>query len=152
MIANYRLLPEPAVAWVARLLPPGELALGLLLLSGLGGAFIAVLAMLLLGVFARAMAINIKRGRSHIDCGCGHSLLRQNLRWSLVVRNMVLTALLLPSLAGVGTVPVAVLLAGIGAGTTFYLLYAAANALAALPRAERLTPRAFGTGHPIGAH
>ena len=48
---------------------------------------LALVAMALLALFAAAMAINIRRGRDHIDCGCGQSFLRQTLSWMLVARN-----------------------------------------------------------------
>jgi hypothetical protein len=40
------------------------------------------------------MAINIRRGRRHIDCGCFQSALKQTLSWILVARNGVLALLL----------------------------------------------------------
>jgi hypothetical protein len=101
VVANYRILPEPLVAPVASALPLVELALGLALLAG--GQRVAVLpAALLLVVFAAAMAINIRRGRSHIDCGCGHPHLRQTLGWPLVWRNLALAAVVLPRLLPAG--------------------------------------------------
>ncbi len=87
VIGNYRLLPEALVAPVAGLLPIVELAVGAALMLGIGAAA-TVPAMLLLLLFALAMAINIRRGRRHIDCGCGQSGLRQNLGWGLVLRNL----------------------------------------------------------------
>ena len=48
----------------------------------------------LLLLFAAAMAINIVRGRRHIDCGCFQSALKQTLNWILVARNCGLAALL----------------------------------------------------------
>jgi hypothetical protein len=100
-------------------------------------SFSAALASIaLLAVFAAAMAINLLRGRSAIDCGCGQSFLAQTLSWTLVVRNGVLAALLLPSLIAAGPVALSVALAGAGAGFAFFLLYLLLNALAALPRPE----------------
>jgi hypothetical protein len=94
VIANYRLLPRPAVRPVALLLPWAEGAIGLALLASNGVA--AVGAILLLLVFAFAMTVNIRRGRSHIDCGCGIGGLHQPLRPALVRRNLALAAALLP--------------------------------------------------------
>ncbi len=135
VIANYRLLPDMLVAPTAELLPPLEVALGLLLLTGVGRPFAPLGAMLLLAVFAAAMAINIRRGRSHIDCGCNQSFLRQPLRWSLVMRNALLMLALVPALAMTGAVPLAVLVAGACGGAAFFMLYVLANVLAALPGA-----------------
>ena len=135
VIANYRLLPRPLVGPVSALLPPVELVLGALLLSGLAKDWTALAAIGLLALFAAAMAINLRRGRYEIDCGCGQSFLKQSLRWSLVSRNAVLAALLLPSLwAAPATLSLAV--AGASAGLGFFLLYLLANTLSALPRPD----------------
>ena len=72
VIANYRLLPDALVAPAAALLPGVELLVGAGLLLGFA-PLAPMVAIALLLVFAAAMAINIGRGRRHIDCGCGHS-------------------------------------------------------------------------------
>ena len=137
VIANYRLLPRWAVAPAASLLPPLEMVLAALLLSAWFKPWPAVAALLLLLLFATAIAINLKRGRDYIDCGCGQTFLKQTLRWTLVWRNAGLAALLLPSLllSGPGTMSVA--LTGMAAGLGFFLLYLALNILAALPGMRR---------------
>lgn len=142
VIANYRLLPGPLVSPAAMLLPPVEILLGAMLLGGVARPFTSLAAMALLGLFAAAMAINIRRGRSHIDCGCNQAFLHQPLRWTLVARNLVLTAALLPSLAVTTPVSTATLTAGVAAGAAFFMLYLLVNAFAALPR----------PGQVIGAH
>ncbi|HEX3756189.1 MAG TPA: MauE/DoxX family redox-associated membrane protein [Rhizomicrobium sp.] len=134
VIANYRLLPEALVAPASWLLPPAELALGLWLLSGVAGPAAAVAAMLLFALFALAMAINLRRGRAHIDCGCNSAILRQELRWSLVARNLALAVLLLPGLFLAAPIAMPVWFAGACAGAVFFMLYLLVNALAALPR------------------
>jgi hypothetical protein len=91
-VENYRLLPEALVPVTARALPVVELAAGGLLLFPetclLGGA----LALLLLVVVTTAVAINLSRGHTGIDCGCG-GLSSQPLSWALVGRNAILMAL-----------------------------------------------------------
>ena len=134
VISNYRLLPRVLVGPVSALLPPLELILGALLLSGLAQGWAALAAMTLLAVFAAAMAINLRRGRAAIDCGCGQSFLKQTLSWSMIARNAVLAALLLPSLGTSVPVSMPLLLAGCGAGLAFALLYLVANSISALPR------------------
>ena len=136
VIANYRLLPRQMVAPAAALLPPLEFILGALLLSGLAQNWTALTAIGLLALFAAAMAVNLRRGRSAIDCGCGQSFLAQTLSWTLVARNAVLAALLLPSLVLTGPTALSSALTGAGAGLAFFLLYLLFNALAALPRPE----------------
>ena len=134
VIANYRLLPRAAVAPAALLLPPLELVLGTALITGvmLGWAVPAAAALLLL--FAGAMAINLRRGRDAIDCGCGQSHLRQTISATLVARNAALAALLLPSLGAPASATQPILLAGIGAGLAFALLGSLLNTISALAR------------------
>jgi len=137
VVANYRLLPRALALPVAALLPPVELMLGLLLLSAQFRPFAEFAAIGLLALFAAAMAINIRRGRTQIDCGCGQSFLKQTLSWTLVWRNAGLTALLLPSLAEVGSATMSMLLTGVAAGLALFLLYLALNIFAALPGMRR---------------
>lgn len=133
VIANYRLLPRFAVASASALLPPLEMIIGVLLLSGLLTPWAPLAALALLFAFAAAMAINLRRGRSSIDCGCGQSFLKQTLRWTLVARNAGLALLLLPSLS----MPAAAFApSGIAAGLAFFLLYLVLNTICALPPVE----------------
>lgn len=139
VVANYRLLPDALIAPVAALLPPGELALGAgMIVSGLSGGLLRPLGFIaaaLFLVFAGAMAINVRRGRTQIDCGCGHSGLRQPIGPALVARNLVLAAFALvhalagsadPALAGTN------LAIALVAGACLYLLTELFNALVAL--------------------
>jgi hypothetical protein len=93
VLANYRLLPDFALVPMALTLPPLEAAVGATLLCS-PSPWPQLAAVGLLTVFASAMAINIARGRHHIDCGCFQSALKQSLSWTLVARNMALVALL----------------------------------------------------------
>ncbi|CAN5345163.1 hypothetical protein BH10PSE12_BH10PSE12_18430 [soil metagenome] len=136
VIANYRLLPEAMVETTARLLPFIELATGVALILG-EWRVAPVVAIALLLVFAAAMAINLKRGRRHIDCGCGQSVLRQQLSWALVVRNLLLVVLLaprpltggMPDLTGIG---IAVM-----SGLSLFLVYLLFNTVIALATQDR---------------
>lgn len=132
VIADYRLLPRGLAPVASALLPPVEMLVGLLLLSALLMPWAAVAAVALLALFAAAMAVNIARGRAHIDCGCGQSFLKQTLRWTLVARNGALALLLLPSLSSAA----AATPSGIAAGLAFFLLYLVLNTIAALPPIE----------------
>jgi len=134
VIANYRLLPDWAVLPAAALLPPLELLLAIGLLSAQAQPWPELAAIALLLLFAGAMAINIARGRVHIDCGCGQACLAQHLSRRLVARNLVLAALLLPSLVPPAPVPIPALLSAVAAGLGFFLLYLLFNLLDALPR------------------
>lgn len=102
VVAGYRLLPGALVPVAGRIVPLVEMGLGLALLSGLGGSAAALAAATLFGLYGFAIAINILRGRVHIDCGCGLGAASgsgQPLSWYLVLRNALLAALALLLLA-----------------------------------------------------
>jgi hypothetical protein len=134
VIGNYRLLPGWMVLSAAGLLPPLELLLAICLLSAQLRPWPQLVAIALLMLFAAAMAVNIVRGRIHIDCGCGQAFLAQHLSRPLVARNLVLAALLLPSLLPSAPVPMPALLSAAAVGIGFFLLYLLFNLLDALPR------------------
>jgi uncharacterized membrane protein YphA (DoxX/SURF4 family) len=89
-VANYRLLPRRTERVFARAIPLCECtcAAGLLCsrtrMPGVAGL------VLLLCVFTAAIAINLMRGRTNIDCGCFGASLRQRLSAWLLARNAVL--------------------------------------------------------------
>jgi hypothetical protein len=101
VVRNYRLLPETLIAAAAgALLIAGALTAAALVWPAarrLGAG--AAAAQLIL--FAAAMAINLRRGRSSIDCGCFASRLRQGISAWMVARNLALAlialCLLLPA-------------------------------------------------------
>jgi uncharacterized membrane protein YphA (DoxX/SURF4 family) len=68
-VRAYDVLPDAAVEVVAALLPWVELALGVLLLVGVGTRLVAVLSAVLLAVFVAGVTQAWARGLS-IDCGC----------------------------------------------------------------------------------
>lgn len=65
----YQVMPKPAVEVVAAVLPWFELALGLLVLLGVGTRLVAVISALLLLTFMAGVTQAWVRGLS-IDCGC----------------------------------------------------------------------------------
>jgi hypothetical protein len=97
-VAAYALLPQRAVAIVARTLPLLEIivALGLLLRASRETA--ALVGAVLLGLYALAIAINLWRGRHDLDCGCLGIGRRTTISTWLLWRN---AALVLASLAAV---------------------------------------------------
>jgi len=93
-VENYDLLPAALVAPVAVALPALEAAAGVaLLIEPLRGAG-AALGLVAIGTATFAIAINVVRGRTAIDCGCGGLDGRQRLSWGLVARNGTLIAVL----------------------------------------------------------
>jgi hypothetical protein len=87
------------------------------------------------------MAVNLRRGRGQIDCGCGQSLLKQNLSWLLVGRNAGLAALLVPAVVFTEPMAMPVTLTGVAGGLGLFLLYLLLNLFSALPPAEAQNPR-----------
>lgn len=84
-LADYRLLPRFGVHLVAPLVPVLELGVaGALLVPGVGGPLAA--AALFVG-YSAAIALNLGRGRRHIDCGCGGPSRGQTLSGGLLLRN-----------------------------------------------------------------
>ena len=90
-LADYRLVPEPLLGAVGRGLIGLELTVVALLLWPPVAIYGAIGACVLLGLYALAMAINLLRGRTLIECGCGGT--GQPLSWLLVARNSALMAL-----------------------------------------------------------
>lgn len=131
VIANYRLLPAVLIAPAAMTLPIAEIVIGGALIAGFAPLPV-MLAILLLNLFGLAMAINIRRGRTHIDCGCGRSQLRHPIGWLLVLRNAVLAVLLVPRLLPappLGAMDVSTAAVG---GVAIYLAYLLCNSIGAL--------------------
>lgn len=68
-VLEYRLLPEGASRLYARLLPPLELLVALLLFAGVAARLTALLLALLTVSFLIGVGVNVARGRD-LDCGC----------------------------------------------------------------------------------
>ena len=132
-VAAYRLLPDPLVPIVALALPVVEaLAAAALLVDDLrvAGAYVAISVV---GVATVAVAINVWRGRTNIDCGCGGVEGKQRLSWGLVARNSVLIVVL----AATAFVPAPAIGSAVAATTlaaatlAFVLLFVTASRLLA---------------------
>jgi uncharacterized membrane protein YphA (DoxX/SURF4 family) len=136
-LAAYALLPPRTVDFVARVLPLMEITVATGLLLPVSREAAALVSTLLLALYAVAIAINLRRGRRALDCGCfgfGH---RSTISMTLLWRN---GALVLASLAA-GLLPRRVraldwidlftVVIGVAAVA---LLYAAAEGLAAAAR------------------
>jgi len=132
--ATYEIMPDALIAPVSILVPAIEGLLGTAWLLGIQTGFVAIASAALLASYACAIAINLLRGRVHIDCGCsmGASAGRdQQLSWGLVARNSILiiaalAATLPASDRAIGIVDYVTLVAGLIA---IVLLYGAANQL-----------------------
>ena len=130
VVANYRLLPSSLTAPVAYGLPPLEAAVGIALLANWRAPMPQFLATLLLLVFAAAMAINLRRGRHDIDCGCFQSTLRQHLSFTLVLRNLLMAVLLtLTVMSPIESNDWAALVSAVLAGGVLFVLLQSLNIL-----------------------
>lgn len=86
-LGEYRLLPARFAPAAAACVVLAELgAVVALLLWPRGGATAATA---LLAVYASAIAVNLARGRRHIDCGCGGPAARREISAWMVARNAV---------------------------------------------------------------
>lgn len=92
-VAAYALLPAWAAAPSARALAAAELALCVALAWPGTARAAAVVAAGLLAVYAGAIAVNLRRGRRALDCGCGLS--PRPLGRDLLLRNALLVAVAL---------------------------------------------------------
>lgn len=136
VVANYRLVPRPLLMPAAAALVALEIAAVILLLVPAARGAGAMLAASLLLLYAAAMAVNLGRGRTALDCGCFGAGRRQHVRWWMVGRNAALAA----AAAIAALPPAARELAAIdaltiaGATLALALLYGAQSVLGSLPR------------------
>ena len=79
---------------VARVLPMAEIVLGALLVTQLGGAWTALVALALLLAFTAAIATQLARGRQ-VPCACFGELSARPVDLVTVARNLALCALTL---------------------------------------------------------
>jgi Methylamine utilisation protein MauE len=93
ILENYEIVPARFVPAVAIGLTAVEAAIALCLLFPGTLSLAALSALVLLALYAIAMAINLRRGRVNIDCGCGGP--GHGLSWILVGRNFGLMAVAL---------------------------------------------------------
>ena len=91
---NYRLLPDFLVSPVAWAVAVTEAVAGVLLLLNDTASAGAWFSLALLATVTSAVVVNLLRGNTAIDCGCG-GLSSQPLAWSLVARNVVLMCIAL---------------------------------------------------------
>ena len=140
VVANYRLLPSFLVMPFARLLPWIELACAVALLVPAWRETAAWVAAGLFVMFALGLAINVGRGRTHIDCGC----VRRPTSMSRIGMFHVLRALALAGVAlyaavipvEIASISVESWLIGIASAGLLTLLYLAADMMVGLPEAR----------------
>jgi hypothetical protein len=95
VVRNYRVLPQALALPAATVLLIGGALTSAALVWPAAHRLGAYAAAAQLMLFAAAMAINLLRRRSSIDCGCFGSRLRQGISAWLVARNLALACLAL---------------------------------------------------------
>jgi uncharacterized membrane protein YphA (DoxX/SURF4 family) len=88
-VAEYQLLPVALERPFAMALPWIEVAIGALLLLGLGTMAVAALAVPLFASFGIAIGVNLARGRS-FNCHCFGSVQSDPIGWGALVRSVAL--------------------------------------------------------------
>jgi Methylamine utilisation protein MauE len=124
-LEGYDLLPPfwAVPAGAALIASEVGVAAGLLLPRVAPIAAIGAAALLLL--YAGAIAVNLRRGRRDIDCGCGGPAGRQSISGSLVARNAVLATMALMTALPVDGRPLiwidwVTTIGGVGVATLLY--------------------------------
>jgi uncharacterized membrane protein YphA (DoxX/SURF4 family) len=92
VVRSYGVLPGRLVSPAARTLPVLEIAVGALLLLGLGTRTVGALGAAALVGFSAAVGINLARGND-LDCGCFAVGAPRRITWSLIIRNAALVAM-----------------------------------------------------------
>jgi len=145
----YRLAPEllaPVLAWTV---PCIELCVGVALLAARTRALAGTLGALILVAYGLAIAINLRRGRREIDCGCLGFGRASRISWSLVVRNALLAlaclaaGLLAPSTRALAPLDLFTVALGVcGAAFTYLAAEGLIATAQALPRRVQRTSHA----------
>jgi uncharacterized membrane protein YphA (DoxX/SURF4 family) len=91
ILRDYGVLPRGLVGLFAWAVPIGEVITGLLLIAPIPAIAGSALGLLLLIAVTSAVLVNLRRGRTEIECGCGGAT-GQRLSYGLVWRNLVLVA------------------------------------------------------------
>jgi uncharacterized membrane protein YphA (DoxX/SURF4 family) len=81
-------------SFLVPLLPPAEIVLGALLITGLGGRWAAFVALGLLIVFTAAIVVQLARGRQ-VPCACFGQFSTRPVDMVAVARNLALCGLAL---------------------------------------------------------
>ena len=142
-LAEYRLLPGAVVPLAAMLVIGAEIVVAIALVASARRVPGPVSAAAVLVVYGAAIALNLARGRRHIDCGCAGPAIRRPISGWLVARNAALAAAALAAVAPVRSRPLVWVdaLTVMGATATLAALYASADRLLAHAPAPALARR-----------
>jgi hypothetical protein len=127
-LENYRVLPAALVAPAGALAAAVEFAAAVTLPFPGTRAFGALAGAALLSAYAVAIAVNLRRGRTRIDCGCFGAARRERIAPWMVLRNAVLALASLAAALPVTSRPLGALDAltiagGLAAAAVLYLAF-----------------------------
>ncbi|WP_237153835.1 MauE/DoxX family redox-associated membrane protein [Oryzibacter oryziterrae] len=131
-VEDYQLAPRAWSKSIALALAILETAIAAALIAPFTRPFGLVAGAGLLIVYAGAMAININRGRSHIECGCGGPV--QPINSATLLRNAALALIALLGLVGPGE--------GLGAAEAFTVIAGGATLFIGFLLAEQMISNA----------
>ncbi len=94
VLLNYRLIPAGLSPALKLLIPSLELGLAIGLLVPAARSAAALAGIVLLAGYAAAIAINLRRNRRDLDCGCGARRDRRPIAPWMVGRNVLLASVL----------------------------------------------------------
>lgn len=99
IFSAYGLMPVTARLSISWLVPILELSIAAALLIKVTRLFAALLAMIMLLGYAGAIAVNLRRGRRDLACGCGGPDERRPIAAWMVWRNILIAAAAAPAFA-----------------------------------------------------
>lgn len=88
-VLDYRVLPPALGQLYGRLLPPVELWLALVLLTGSAPRLAGMLSSILLVSFIVGVSVNLARGRD-LDCGCLGAGKKRPIGWPVILQDLCL--------------------------------------------------------------
>lgn len=141
VLADYALLPGALLGPMSWLLPTIEASAGFALVIEPWRGYGAAAAMLLLVLVTAGVVVNLRRGRTHISCGCGGIEGEQSLSWTLVLRNAALLLVIAISAAETSTRALVSLdywTVAAGSACLYGIYVAASQLIANQPRLVRL--------------
>jgi hypothetical protein len=138
-LAGYRLLPDWALGPAGTAVIGAELATAALVVPPAQRALGGALAAGLMTAYGAAIAVNLLRGRTRIDCGCLGIGASERIAWWMVGRNALLAGAALALRLPEGGRPLEALdwVTVVGTVAVGSLLFATVSRLASLPALRR---------------
>ncbi|WP_171050726.1 MauE/DoxX family redox-associated membrane protein [Bacillus sp. BHET2] len=91
----YQVIPLKYVIFFSWMDITLEILLGILLITGTFLKISLVISSILLMIYTLAILVNLRKGRTEIDCGCSGVLGNHKISYYLVIRNVTLITILL---------------------------------------------------------